>query len=118
MFRPFSFRPSFEKHAGSLCRGVMLHVTNAELFRPVTTYLTLIHAARAQAPDGFEFRTHAYEFETERPAFDLLTGSAAAREALQDNASANDLVELVAPVGNEPAELMESLQEPWAKATS
>jgi uncharacterized protein YbbC (DUF1343 family) len=96
--RPVAFRPSFEKHAGQVCRGVMLHVTNPLLFRPVATYLRLIALARAQAPEAFQFRSTPYEFETERPAFDLLTGSGAARAALESGASAEDLVSLVTPV--------------------
>jgi uncharacterized protein YbbC (DUF1343 family) len=101
LVRPVTFRPSFEKHAGERCHGVMLHVANPELFRPVATYLTLIALARAQAPERFEFRTSPYEFETTIPAFDLLTGSAKTREALLTGARPEDLVELVAPV--EPA---------------
>lgn len=97
--RPVSFRPTFEKHEGKVCQGAMLHVTDAASFRPVMTYLTLISLARAQAPDAFEFRTEPYEFEKERPAFDLLTGSDKARKAISDGASPNDVVELVAPVG-------------------
>ncbi len=96
--RPVAFRPTFEKHAGQICRGVMLHVTNAQLFRPVATYLRLIALARAQAPEAFAFRNTPYEFETEVPAFDLLTGSAAARTALEAGASPEDVVSLVAPV--------------------
>ena len=96
--RPVAFRPTFEKHAGQTCRGVMLHVTNPLLFRPVATYLRLIALARAQAPDAFAFRNTPYEFETEKPAFDLLTGSAAAREALEAGASPEDVVSLVTPV--------------------
>ena len=82
LVRPASFRPTFEKHSGEVCRGVMLHVTDPSSFRPVTTYLTLLALARAQAPDAFELRTSPYEFETTIPAFDLLTGSSEAREAL------------------------------------
>ena len=96
--RPVAFRPTFEKHAGQTCRGVMLHVTNPLLFRPVATYLRLIALARAQAPEAFAFRNTPYEFETEKPAFDLLTGSAAAREAIEAGASPEDVVSLVAPV--------------------
>jgi uncharacterized protein YbbC (DUF1343 family) len=96
--RPVTFRPSFEKHAGKRCQGVMLHVTNAELFRPVATYLSLITLARAQAPDAFEFRTSPYEFETTIPAFDLLTGSDRARQAMLAGASAEEVARLVAPV--------------------
>jgi uncharacterized protein YbbC (DUF1343 family) len=96
--RPVTFRPTFEKHAGVRCSGVMIHVTNAELFRPVATYLRLIAFARAQAPDAFEFRTSPYEFETTVPAFDLLTGSSAAREAIVMGTHPDDIAELVAPV--------------------
>jgi uncharacterized protein YbbC (DUF1343 family) len=101
MIRPQSFRPTFEKHAGQLCHGVVLHVTDPRQFRPVTTYLTLLALARQQAPDAFELRSRVYEFETDIPAFDLLTGSDAARKALLAGASANDLVELVVPAGEE-----------------
>jgi uncharacterized protein YbbC (DUF1343 family) len=96
--RPVAFTPSFEKHAGQKCRGVMLHVTDAEAFRPVTTYLTLIALARAQAPEAFAFRTEPYEFEAEKPAFDLLTGSSRAREAILEGAAASAVVDLVVPV--------------------
>ncbi len=96
--RPVTFRPTFEKHAGVRCSGVMLHVTNAELFRPVATYLRLIALARAQAPDAFEFRTSPYEFETAIPAFDLLTGSSAARDAITMGTHPDDVAELIGPV--------------------
>jgi uncharacterized protein YbbC (DUF1343 family) len=98
MVRPATFRPTFEKHAGKWCHGVMLHVTNAELFRPVATYLALITLARAQAPEAFEFRTAPYEFETTVPAFDLLTGNERARAAISNGASPEDVTRLVAPV--------------------
>jgi uncharacterized protein YbbC (DUF1343 family) len=98
LVRPVTFRPTFEKHAGERCQGVMIHVANPELFRPVATYLALIALARAQAPDRFEFRTSAYEFETQIPAFDLLTGGTRAREALMGGARPEDLAELIAPV--------------------
>jgi uncharacterized protein YbbC (DUF1343 family) len=93
-----TFRPTFEKHAGERCSGVMIHVTNAELFRPVATYLRLIAFARAQAPEAFAFRTSPYEFETEIPAFDLLTGSSAARDAIVMGTHPDDVAELIAPV--------------------
>ncbi|HEY3496109.1 MAG TPA: DUF1343 domain-containing protein [Polyangiaceae bacterium] len=95
LVRPATFRPAFEKHAGQRCHGVMLHVTSPELFRPVETYLTLIALARAQVPDRFEFRSTPYEFESAIPAFDLLTGSARAREALMRGATPAELAELV-----------------------
>ncbi len=99
--RPVSFKPTFEKFAGQICSGVMLHVTDPALFRPVRTYLSLVALARAQAPEDFAFRTEPYEFETEIPAFDLLTGSTEARQALMSGAGPDDVVEILAPVGDE-----------------
>jgi hypothetical protein len=50
------------------------------------------------APEAFSFRTTPYEFETEIPAFDLLTGSDRARRAILDGAPPEDVVAEVAPV--------------------
>lgn len=110
LVRPVSFRPTFDKFTGEHCRGVMIHVTDSTSFRPVTTYLTLLSLAREQAPDEFQFRTSPYEFETTIPAFDLLTGGSAAREALASGASASALVDLVTPVPDEFRELVEKAE--------
>lgn len=108
--RAVQFRPTFEKHAGKVCHGVALDVVNKAAFRPVMSYLTLLALARAQAPEQFEFRTSPYEFEVEHPAFDLLTGSAAARTALLEGADGNALAELVCPVPPEWAETVGSAE--------
>ena len=108
--RPVTFRPSFDKHVGENCYGVMIHVTHAALFRPVATYLRLLALAQRQAPQKFAFRTEPYEFETEIPAFDLLMGSSAARQAMDDGASPEDVVALVAPVPTEWSELVEAAE--------
>ncbi|MBK7580236.1 MAG: DUF1343 domain-containing protein [Myxococcales bacterium] len=96
--RPARFRPSFEKHAGEVCSGVFLQVTDPSLFRPVAAYLAIITLCRMQNPEAFAFLDRAYEFEAEVPAFDLLTGSAAAREAILSGALPNDIAQLVSPV--------------------
>ena len=80
--RPVCFEPTFHKHAGQTCGGVHIHVTNTDSFRPVATYVALVALARQQNTERFTFRTERYEFVDDIPAFDLLTGSAAAREAI------------------------------------
>ena len=74
VLRPLSFTPTFQKHAGERCGGVQVHVTDATRFRPYEAYLRLIAVARAQAGDAMAWRTEAYEYVTDRPAIDLLTG--------------------------------------------
>ncbi|WP_437277714.1 DUF1343 domain-containing protein [Sorangium sp. So ce375] len=81
--RPLTFRPTFQKHAGKICGGVQIHVTDPCAFRPVATYVALIAFACRQQPEQFRFRTDRYEYVDTIPAFDLLTGSAAARLAIE-----------------------------------
>ena len=95
---PARFRPAWGKHAGSVCSGVLVHVENERAFRPVATYLRIIREARALAPEQFELLRRPYEFETDSPAFDLLTGKLEARSRLEAGATADELCELVCPV--------------------
>lgn len=92
--RAVTFRPTFDKYAGQLCGGVQVHPTERAVFRPYATYLALIGLARRQQPVKFCFRTEAYEFIDDIPAFDLLTGSSEARRALE--------------AGHEPVEVAEA----------
>ncbi len=77
--RPLTFRPTFHKHAGQVCGGVQVHVTDARTFRPFATYLALIALARRLGGEAVQFRTERYEFVDDVPAFDLLTGDDEAR---------------------------------------
>jgi uncharacterized protein YbbC (DUF1343 family) len=81
--RPLTFRPTFHKHAGTICGGVQIHPTDASAFRPYATYVALIALSRAQDPARFCFRTERYEYVDHLPAIDLLTGSAAVRCAME-----------------------------------
>jgi uncharacterized protein YbbC (DUF1343 family) len=96
--RALTFRPTFQKHAGTICGGVQIHVTDPARFRPVATYVALIALARAQSPDRFRWRTDRYEYVDDIPAFDLLAGSAEARLAIEAGAGARD----VAHAASEP----------------
>ena len=82
-FRPTRFRPEFGKYAGSVCGGVEWHVADRVALRPLETGVRLLTAVRAQHPDEFAWRREAYEFVADVPAIDLLTGSIAAREAIE-----------------------------------
>jgi uncharacterized protein YbbC (DUF1343 family) len=82
-FRPVVFRPQFQKHAGRDCGGVFVHITDAGRWDAFATYARVIDAMRGRLPDSFGWRADAYEFVTDIPAFDLLTGSAALRGAIE-----------------------------------
>lgn len=82
-FRPVSFVPTWDKHAGTRCRGVELYVADRDAFRPFRTGIACIAAARAQDPRRFRWRTAPYEFVRDIPAFDLLCGSPRERKAIE-----------------------------------
>ncbi|MBS2017254.1 MAG: DUF1343 domain-containing protein [Deltaproteobacteria bacterium] len=93
--RPLGFEPTFHKHAKQSCGGVQIHVTDARRFRPVATYVALIAIAHHLAPNDFRFRTEKYEFVDTIPAFDLLTGSAEARERILAGDDPKAIAEMV-----------------------
>ena len=72
-FRPVHFTPTFSKHAGELCSGVQLHVTDPSNFNAIETALYLLDAVRAQDPSKFSF-IPAFS-EKGKPFIDYLTGS-------------------------------------------
>ncbi len=82
-FRPASFVPTWDKHAGARCHGAEVVVFDRGAFRPFRTGMACVAAARAQDPGRFRWRTEAYEFVERVPAFDLLCGSSREREALE-----------------------------------
>ena len=90
-FRPASFVPTWDKHAGVRCHGVEIVVDDREAFHPFRTGVACVSAARAQDPERFRWRTDPYEFVEHIPAFDLLCGSAREREALERGRGWRDL---------------------------
>ena len=55
VYRPTTFKPTFHKHVGEICKGVQMHVTdpkNAELFK---AGLYILEAVRELYPDKLEF---------------------------------------------------------------
>ena len=91
--RPLCFQPTFQKHTGTLCNGVQVHVENRKLFSPVACYLRLLKAALRQLDATERWRTEAYEFVTDRPAIDLLTGGSEFRQLVDAGDELGDYLE-------------------------
>jgi uncharacterized protein YbbC (DUF1343 family) len=91
IFRPVSYRPTFQKYAGITCAGVQLHVIDQNAFLPVRTGLAVLCGLRNQNVDRFAWRTEPYEFVTDRPAIDLLFGSDRERRAIEAGISWSDI---------------------------
>ncbi len=82
VLRPLTFQPTFQKHAKAICGGVQVHVIDDARFAPYATYVRMVAAMRAIAGERFAWRTEEYEFVSDRPAIDLLTGGPEIREAI------------------------------------
>jgi uncharacterized protein YbbC (DUF1343 family) len=92
LLRPLAFEPTFHKHARSVCGGVQVHVSDARVFRSYALYQRLIAEAAAQS-EAFRFRTEPYEYVSDRPAIDLLTGGPEYREAVNARTDLRELWE-------------------------
>lgn len=79
-FHPASFIPARQKWENERCHGARFEITGRKLFKPCLAGLALLHTLASY--EGFKWRTEEYEFRSDVPAIDLLTGSARARELI------------------------------------
>jgi uncharacterized protein YbbC (DUF1343 family) len=80
-FRPAWFTPTFSKHAGVLCGGVQIHVTDRNAFLPFRTGLALLKAIHDLHPQAFRFESG------EPPFFDRLAGNGWIRQSIENGDS-------------------------------
>lgn len=91
-FRAVVFTPTFHKFAGRRCGGVQLHVITRRTFRPYATGVAILRAFKQMWPNEFRWRTREYEFVSDKPAIDLLTGGPALREGIDAGVGLDALV--------------------------
>ncbi len=100
--REIWFTPTFHKHAGALCSGLMIHAEGAfydhHAFRPWRLQALAFKAIRNLQPDYALWRDFPYEYEFERLAIDVINGGPGLREWVDDaGATPADLEALTAP---------------------
>lgn len=88
-FRRTSFAPVFSKHAGVLCHGVQVHVTDRARMDAFAGAMLLMDAARAQNPELFQFECWNGKY-----ALDRLLGTDDYRQGRMD---ARALIDAHAP---------------------
>ena len=85
------FEPTFHKHAGQLCNGLMIHAEGPfydhAQFRPWRLQALAFRAIRALYPDYDLWRDFPYEYELDRLAIDVINGGPALREWVDDPAA-------------------------------
>lgn len=92
-----TFRPTFHKWQGELCRGFMIHVTDPILFRPYFFSIAMLSAVGLCHGDRFRWKKPPYEYESEKMPIDLILGDRSLREGIER--------------GTDPAELQDKWEE-------
>lgn len=89
-FRPHSFQPTFQKHAGTSCGGVQLHVLDRGAFRPVRAGYAVTRILFERVGEPF-WTPPPYEYVKDRMPVDVITGSGAWREAVEAGVEVEEL---------------------------
>ena len=96
------FEPTFHKHKAQLCSGIQIHLDDPSYdhhaFRPWRLQALGFKAIRALHPDYALWRDFPYEYETGKPAIDVINGGPLLRGWVDDpNAAPYDLGVLAEP---------------------
>lgn len=75
IFRPLHFLPTFQKHAGKLCGGAQIHVTDRERFKPFKTAAAILKTVHDLYPIKFRWNAPPYEYEKNLLPIDILAGT-------------------------------------------
>jgi uncharacterized protein YbbC (DUF1343 family) len=100
-FRACNFQPTFQKHAGTNCGGVQIHVTDRARFEPCAAGVASVLAAYELYTDAFRWKEPPYEYVYDKNPFDVIAGTDALRAAIER--------------GETLAEIVSSWQEPLSR---
>ena len=108
------FEPTFHKHAGELCHGLMIHAEGRfydhAQFRPWRLQALAFKAILQLYPDYEIWRDFPYEYELDRLAIDVINGGPALREWVEDAAASP--VDLDRMAANDENEWREAVGPP------
>ena len=91
--REAHFSPVTSKHAGKLCHGFQLHVTDRDVYEPVKSAVICLKTIRDQHPDEFSWRNS----QDGTFAVDRLAGTDALRTMVDSEAPLADILERMTP---------------------
>ncbi|MFC1885178.1 exo-beta-N-acetylmuramidase NamZ domain-containing protein [Thermodesulfobacteriota bacterium] len=83
----YTFRPTFQKWAGELCRGFMIHVADPVRYRPYLASIALLKAVMENNNEYFEWADPPYEYEYKKRPIELILGDSSLLDDLQRNTS-------------------------------
>jgi len=78
-----TFRPTFHKWEGELCRGFMIHILDYRMFRPYFTSVALLKTIVDLYRGQFRWKEPPYEYEYEMMPIDMILGNSELRKELE-----------------------------------
>ncbi len=91
IFRPLHFLPTFQKHAGKLCGGAQIHITDRDKFRPFKTASSILKAVHDIYPIKFRWNRPPYEYEKNLLPIDILAGTDRLRKDIEQSATIENM---------------------------
>jgi len=82
-FREVVFEPTFQKHVKLPCGGCQIHVTSRWDFEPVKAAVAVMRECVRLGSGQFKWRDPPYEYEHDKMPIDILAGSPALREQIE-----------------------------------
>jgi len=81
-----SFRPTFNKWEGEICRGFMIHVLDPHIYRPYFTTIALLRAILETEThqEQFEWKKPPYEYEYKKMPIDMILGDPSLRNEIEE----------------------------------
>jgi len=86
-----SFRPTFHKWAGDLCKGFMIHILDHHTYCPYFTTIALLKAIIETHGGQFQWKDPPYEYEYDKMPIDMILGSKELRDEIE---TGRDLLEI------------------------
>jgi uncharacterized protein YbbC (DUF1343 family) len=92
-FRACMFRPTFQKHGGTTCGGVQIHVTDRDRFEPVSAGVAMVKTAFDMYPSDFRWKEPPYEYVFDKNPFDVISGTDKLRRDFEKGISLETMIE-------------------------
>jgi uncharacterized protein YbbC (DUF1343 family) len=84
VLQEITFRPTFHKWQGEICRGFMIHIADPGTFRPYALSLALLREILKRHRTVFAWKEPPYEYDYERLPIDLILGDKTLRRGLEE----------------------------------
>lgn len=92
VFRACNFMPTFQKHAGAVCGGIQLHVTDRRQFESVKCGVAIVKTAFDMYGEDFKWKQPPYEYVYDRNPFDVIAGTDKLRLMIESGVALDEIV--------------------------